>query len=240
MTNLAPIFVSIDSTDIERAIQLIESLDGLIAGIKLGKGFFTAHGPPGIQMLAKRGMPFFLDLKFHDIPNTVFVATVAACRLKPAMLNVHISGGSAMMRAATNAAATFPSEVRPLVLGVTLLTSLDEGDVKELGFVGSSGEIDLRRAILAQNCGLDGVVCSPNEIDILRENCGPDFKLVVPGVRPVITEMNDQKRVMTPSAAITKGADILVIGRPITEASNPVEAVLQIRKSIEGGTCQQS
>ncbi|MCX8231969.1 MAG: orotidine-5'-phosphate decarboxylase, partial [Alphaproteobacteria bacterium] len=173
-----------------------------------------------------KGTPLFLDLKFHDIPNTVAGAVRAASALTPAMLNVHAAGGRAMMEAARDAAAE--STARPWVLAVTVLTSLDAGDLADIGGNGAPGEQVLRLATLAQTAGLDGVVCSAQEISTLRAECGPDFKLVVPGIRPQGSAPGDQKRTMTPVEAVQRGADVLIIGRPITAAPDPTAAAQAI------------
>ena len=218
------IYVAIDTTDLERAVALCRPLGGIVGGIKLGKEFFVAHGPQGVAKLcAAAGLPLFLDLKFHDIPNTVAGAVRAALPLKPRIVNVHAAGGMAMMQAAATAAAEAGAE-RPLVLGVTVLTSLDDTDLKATGVAGSAAVQVQRLALLARAAGLDGVVCSAHEIAQVRAACGPDFKLVVPGIRPAGSAAGDQKRVLTPTEAVALGADILVIGRPITAAAEPARA----------------
>lgn len=227
-------FVPLDTTDLEHALDLAKSLSGHVGGMKVGKEFFTACGPDGVRAVSDCGMPMFLDLKFHDIPNTVAGAVRAALPLNPYMLNVHASGGEAMMRAAAQAAAQ-AGEERPLVLGVTVLTSMDEGDLEAVGIGSSMPDQVLRLASLAQYCGLDGVVCSAREVEDLREHLGPDFKLVVPGIRPKWAASDDQKRVVTPAAAIAIGADYLVIGRPITGADDPPAAADKIAAEIAAG-----
>jgi orotidine-5'-phosphate decarboxylase len=179
-------------------------------------------------------MPVFLDLKFHDIPNTVAGAIKASLALSPYMVNVHASGGETMMRAATQSAEA-AGEGRPLVLGVTVLTSMDESDLQEIGVESSIPDQVMRLASLAQFSGLDGVVCSAREVEDLREHLGKEFKLVVPGIRPQWASSDDQKRIVTPAAAIAIGADYLVIGRPITGASDPVEAANKIAAEIAAG-----
>jgi orotidine-5'-phosphate decarboxylase len=180
----------------------------------------------------------FLDLKFHDIPNTVAAAVRAAVPLQPFMLNVHAAGGTAMMRAAAEAAASESAKLglaRPLVLAVTVLTSLDAKDLGAVGIPASPGDQVTRLASLAQSCGLDGVVCSAEEVAALRKLCGADFRLVVPGIRPKGAVAGDQKRVMGPAEAIAAGADDLVIGRPITESSDPAQAVAAIVAEMAAG-----
>ena len=227
-------FVALDTTDLGRAIELAESLCDHVGGMKVGKEFFTACGPDGVRAITNCGMPVFLDLKFHDIPNTVASAIRASLPLAPYMVNVHASGGEVMMRAAAQTAAE-AGEQRPLVLGVTVLTSMDESDLKEVGVNATIPDQVLRLASLTQFCGLDGVVCSAREVEDLREHLGKDFKLVVPGIRPKWAASDDQKRIVTPAAAVAIGADYLVIGRPITGADDPVEAADRIAAEIAAG-----
>jgi orotidine-5'-phosphate decarboxylase len=237
--SLAPterIFAALDTTDLARAQALAQSLSGLVGGLKVGKEFFTAHGPEGVRA-AVGGEPLFLDLKFHDIPNTVAGAIRASIHLRPKIVNVHASGGPAMLQAAAEAAreAAEDAEVeRPLVIAVTVLTSLDDADLEAVGQRGPAAEQVVRLARLAQDCGLDGVVCSPREIAPLRAACGPNFKLVVPGIRPAWAAAGDQKRITTPADAVTAGADFLVIGRPITGADDPAAAARRIAGELEG------
>jgi orotidine-5'-phosphate decarboxylase len=221
-----PIFCALDTNDVDRAVSLGRALKDAVGGLKVGKEFFTAHGPGGVREVIPKGLPVFLDLKFHDIPSTVAGAVRAASTLTPAMLNVHAAGGRAMMEAARDAAAE--STAPPWVLAVTVLTSLDASDLADIGGNGAPGEQVLRLATLAQTAGLDGVVCSAQEISTLRAECGPDFKLVVPGIRPQGSAPGDQKRTMTPVEAIQRGADVLVIGRPITAAPDPTAAAQAI------------
>lgn len=237
MSTLAPherTFVALDTTDLGHALELAKSLSGHVGGMKVGKEFFTACGPEGVQAVTDCGMPVFLDLKFHDIPNTVAGAIRAALPLTPYMVNVHAFGGEAMMRAAASAAAE-AGEGRPIVLGVTVLTSMDESDLQGVGVETPVPDQVLRLASLAQYSGLDGIVCSAREVEDLREHLGKDFKLVVPGIRPKWASSDDQKRIVTPAAAIAIGADYLVIGRPITGADDPVEAADKIAAEIAEG-----
>ena len=230
------IFAALDTTDLARAQGLAQALSGLVGGLKVGKEFFTAHGPEGVRA-AVGGEPLFLDLKFHDIPNTVAGAIRASIHLRPKIVNVHASGGPAMLQAAAQAAreAAEDAEVeRPLVIGVTVLTSLDDADLEAVGQRGPAAEQVLRLAKLTQDCGLDGVVCSPREIAPLRDACGPGFRLVVPGIRPDWAAAGDQKRITTPADAVKAGADYLVIGRPITGAADPAEAARRIAGELEG------
>ncbi|MBM3573813.1 MAG: orotidine-5'-phosphate decarboxylase [Alphaproteobacteria bacterium] len=226
------IFCAIDTTDLDRAIALGRMLGAHLGGIKLGLEFMNAHGPEGAARVVDTGVKLFLDLKFHDIPNTVAGAVRAAtARCRPFMLNVHASGGAAMMTAAAEAASEAAAKAgvpRPVLLAVTVLTSLDDRDLAEIGQTGQTGDQVLRLAELAQRCGLDGVVCSAHEIKRLRAICGPGFTLVVPGIRPAWSGADDQKRVLTPAAAVRDGADYLVIGRPITAAADPIETVERI------------
>ncbi len=221
------LFVALDTVDAGRALSLARDLAGLIGGVKLGQEFFSANGPAGVERVARAGLPVFLDLKFHDIPQTVAAAVTAAVALRPFMLNVHALGGAGMMRAAAGAVAAAGAG-RPLLVAVTVLTSLDEGDMRDLGLAGPTLDRVLALARLAQDCGLDGVVCSPLEVAALRREHGPAFKLVVPGIRPSWAAADDQKRVMTPADAVAAGADYLVIGRPVTGADDPADAALRI------------
>jgi orotidine-5'-phosphate decarboxylase len=225
------IFVALDTAEAETALALARRLAGLIGGIKLGKQLFTAEGPAGASKLAVPGLKVFLDLKFHDIPATVAGAVAAALKLRPFMLTVHAAGGRAMMHAAAMAAAKSGNE-RPLVLGVTVLTSLADRELAEIGITSTTADQVLRLARLAQESGLDGVVCSPLEAKMLRQALGRDFKLVVPGIRPDWAASDDQKRVMTPREAFEAGADYLVIGRPITGAEDPADAARRIAAEL--------
>jgi orotidine-5'-phosphate decarboxylase len=237
MTMLHPherTFVALDTTDLVYALDLANALSGHVGGMKVGKEFFTACGPDGVRAVTDCGMPVFLDLKFHDIPNTVAGAVKASLALSPFMVNVHACGGETMMRAAAQSAEA-AGEGRPLVLGVTVLTSMDESDLQGIGVESSVPDQVLRLASLAQFSGMDGVVCSAREVEDLREHLGKEFKLVVPGIRPQWASSDDQKRIVTPAAAIAIGADYLVIGRPITGAGDPVEAADKIAAEIAVG-----
>ena len=225
------IFVALDTPDLDKALALAEGLRGLVGGVKLGKEFFTAQGPAGVNAVSALGLPVFLDLKFHDIPATVAGAVGAALAMKPFMLNVHASGGEAMMWAAADAVRDAGDE-RPLVIAVTVLTSLWSGDLVATGIDDTMEDHVLRLAALAENCGLDGVVCSPREVAALRRERGSDFKLVVPGIRSVGAATDDQKRVETPADTVAAGADYLVIGRPITESQDPADAARRIADEI--------
>ena len=221
------IFVALDTTDLNRAVYLANQLVGMVGGVKMGKEFLTVHGIEGVRKVAKCGMPVFLDTKFHDIPNTVASAIRAVLPLNPFIINVHASGGSAMMRAAQSTVEE-AGKNRPLLIAVTVLTSMKDTDLVEIGMKGPTEDRVVALARLTQNSGLDGVVCSPLEITAVRKACGPSFKLMVPGIRPSWSSNDDQKRITTPSDAIKLGADYLVIGRPITTAENPIEAAKKI------------
>jgi orotidine-5'-phosphate decarboxylase len=224
------IFCAVDTPDIEKAKNLVRDLVPVIGGVKLGLEFFNTHGPEGIEKVLA-GVPeakLFLDLKYHDIPNTVAGAVRSVSeRFKPAYLNVHVAGGPEMLRAARDSCAPGTR-----ILGVTVLTSIDEKTLDQIG-QGYSAEDQVRRlAGLAREAGLDGVVCSAREIEIVRSECGDDFILMVPGIRPAGSDRADQKRIMTPAQAIAKGATHLVIGRPLTKAPDPVQAAKEILTEI--------
>ncbi len=225
------IFVALDTTNLDFALNLSKNLVGLVGGVKIGKEFFTALGPDGVRAVASIGMPVFLDLKFHDIPATVAGAISAALLLEPFMINVHAAGGAEMMSAAVNAVNNHAK--RPLILAVTVLTSLSDKDLNSIGVGASSEKQVLQLAQLAKNQGIDGVVCSAHEVTSLRKAFGNEILLVVPGVRPTWASADDQKRIVTPADAIAFGADYLVIGRPITESVDPVEAVKRIADEME-------
>ncbi|HXP98381.1 MAG TPA: orotidine-5'-phosphate decarboxylase [Telmatospirillum sp.] len=233
-----PVFCALDTTDPQVALALSRRLAGLVGGIKLGLEFFSANGPEGVRAVAEGGLPLFLDLKFHDIPNTVAGAVRAAVRLGPAFTTLHASGGREMMAAAVDAAQEASvkwSVARPRLLAVTVLTSMSEGDLTDGGVGGTLLDHVKRLAAMAQDAGVDGVVCSPHEVDVLRTQCGGDFQLVIPGIRPAWAVANDQKRVLTPAEAMAKGADWLVIGRPITAAADPAEAARRIQGELADG-----
>jgi orotidine-5'-phosphate decarboxylase len=239
----ARVFVALDTAEESLAVRLAGQLSGTVGGLKLGKEFFTAHGPQGVRRVAETcdtSSPthpphLFLDLKFHDIPNTVAGAVHAATRLAPGLLTLHAAGGRAMMRAAA-AAATEAAEVhgvaRPRLLGVTVLTSLDDADLESVGQATPVSDQVRRLAALAADSGLDGVVCSPRELDLVRRELDRAFLTVVPGIRPDWAQSDDQKRVMTPGEALACGADALVIGRPITGADDPVAAARRIVQEV--------
>lgn len=232
----AEIYCAIDTNELARAKTLAAQLGGLVGGLKIGMEYFYAHGAAGYQALADHAVPVFLDLKLHDIPNTVASAVRALAPLEPALLNVHAGGGAAMMRAAADAAAEAKDMGfrAPTMLAVTVLTSLEEADLQAMGVSGTPRDQVLRLAGLARANGMGGVVCSAHEIEPLRAEMGPDFKLIVPGIRPAGSATHDQKRVMTPQAAQKAGADILVIGRAITDADDPAMAAQSIAADLAG------
>jgi len=225
-----PVFCALDRPDLDGALALGRSLPGAVGGLKVGLEFVTANGPDGVRRVVALGLPVFLDVKYHDIPNTVAGAVRAAGTLRVAMLTLHAAGGAAMLRAAL--AASEESEHPPLLLGVTVLTSLDEADLTATGVAGSALDQVLRLADLAVSCGLRGLVCAPQEITALRARFGREVTLVVPGIRPASSTTADQKRTMSPGQAIAAGADLLVVGRPITGAPDPRAAALAIAAEI--------
>ena len=227
------VYVALDTPNLDRALAWAAAVGDHVGGLKLGLEFIHANGPAGVERVVALGLPVFLDVKFHDIPKTVAGAVCAACRTGAAIINVHAAGGPAMLEAAARAARDAPG-ARPKIIAVTVLTSLDDDDLAATGQQGPVGEQVLRLAGLAQECGLDGVVCSAHEIGALRRRFGPDFLLVVPGIRPSWTESGDQKRVMTPAEALAAGADILVVGRAITQADDPAAAARRLAAELEG------
>ncbi|MEY4880456.1 MAG: orotidine 5-phosphate decarboxylase [Pseudomonadota bacterium] len=226
LSSAHPVFVALDTTSREKALAIANAVAPHVGGLKVGLEFISALGPDGIRAMVATGLPVFADVKFHDIPNTVAGAVRALAPLGPAIIDVHAAGGSAMMRAARDAAAeTTP---RAKIIAVTVLTSLDSPGLAETGVAASPLDQVVRLARLAQGAGLDGVVCSPLEIAAVRKACGPGFLIVTPGVRPAGAALGDQQRVMTPGEAISAGADFLVVGRPITGASDPAAAARAI------------
>lgn len=230
-----PIICAIDTVDTEGANHLIGIIKPFVGAIKLGLEFFTANGASGVRLLEHHQVPVFLDLKFHDIPNTVARAIKATAGINTFMMTVHTAGGRAMMQAAIDASmevAMLTGKERPLIVGVTVLTSLDQADLTMTGVHDNLHDHVARLADLAQSCRLDGVVCSPYEISALRKQCGDDFTLVVPGIRPEGSMEDDQKRTMTPAEALAKGAHYLVIGRPITHAEKPDQAAKTVLQTL--------
>jgi orotidine-5'-phosphate decarboxylase len=224
------IIVALDYPDQEPALQLVNQLSPELCRLKIGKELFTAAGPRLIETVQDKGFEVFLDLKFHDIPNTVAKACEAAARLGVWMVNVHALGGKKMMQAACEAVAKFDKP--PRLIAVTILTSMDEQDIAEIGLRGSPEENVISLARLAKASGLDGAVCSPKEVNQLRQQLGEEFCLVTPGVRPQGADQDDQKRTMTPKQALRSGASYLVIGRPITKADDPLQALTVICTEI--------
>ncbi len=221
------VIVALDVATLKEAQAAAQALGPHVAGVKIGKQLFTAEGPRAVEAMRGLGLRVFLDLKFHDIPNTVAGAVASASALGVWMLNVHATGGPTMMKAACEAAARRSS--RPLVLGVTVLTSFRTDEFQAtLGTSDGIPQAVGRLARLSQAAGLDGVVASPQEIRLIRDTCGPQFLIVTPGVRPADAALNDQHRVMTPGEAIREGADYVVVGRPILAAQDPVAAAERI------------
>ena len=224
------IIVALDFPDAALALALVDRLAPGLCRLKVGKELFTAAGPELVRALGARGFEVFLDLKFHDIPNTVAAACRAAAGLGVWMMNVHAAGGRRMMTAAQEALAGLPD--RPLLIAVTVLTSMSADDLGEVGVADAPADQVLRLARLTQACKLDGVVCSAQEAALLRADLGADFRLVTPGIRPAGAAVGDQRRVMTPAEALRAGATDLVIGRPITAAADPLAALKQIQADI--------
>ena len=224
------VIVALDFPDARSALDLASRLDPAQCRAKVGSELFAAAGPALVEELVKRGFGVFLDLKYHDIPNTVASACRAAARLGVWMLNVHASGGRSVLQAAREAIP--PASSAPKLIAVTLLTSLADSDLAELGIRGPLDEAVLRLALLTQSCRLDGVVCSAREAAALRKACGDAFCLVTPGIRPADAAADDQQRVATPAEAIANGASYLVIGRPIIRAADPQGALERINRDI--------
>lgn len=232
------IVVALDAADRAALLATARALAPHVGVLKVGLEAFVSEGPGLVREVASAGRPVFLDLKLHDIPNTVAGAARAAARSGAAILTVHASGGVEMMRAAVAAAregADASGVAAPRVIGVTVLTSLDAAALASVGFSGAPREAALRLALLAREAGLDGVVCSPEEVAGIRRACGEGFLLVVPGIRPAGSAKGDQSRVATPFAAARDGADLLVVGRPITRAADPAAAAASIAAEVAAG-----
>ena len=225
------IIVALDYEKEAEALALVDQIDPRLCRLKVGKEMFTTLGMNFVKQLHQRNFDVFLDLKYHDIPNTVARAVRSAADLGVWMVDLHASGGLRMMEEAKRILEPYGKDA-PLLIAVTVLTSMEDLDLLQIGINASLREQVLRLAHLTQRAGLDGVVCSPQEVEILRNACGEDFKLVTPGIRPIGADFGDQRRVMTPTAAIRTGSDYLVIGRPITKADNPVEVLRSINASI--------
>ncbi len=227
------VIVALDYEKEAQALALVDQIDPSLCRLKVGKEMFTTLGTHFIKQLQQRHFDVFLDLKFHDIPNTVARAVRSAADLGVWMVDLHASGGLRMMEEAKKILEPYGKDA-PILIGVTVLTSMEDLDLLQIGINASPMEQVIRLANLTQRAGLDGVVCSPQEVEILRAHCGKDFTLVTPGIRPIGSDFGDQRRVMTPPAAIQAGSDYLVIGRPITQAENPAEVLRAINTSIEG------
>jgi len=224
------IIVALDYATAAPALALVANLDPALCRLKVGKELFTAAGPQFVEQLVQRGFGVFLDLKFHDIPNTTAKACAAAARLGVWMVNVHAAGGRAMMETAR--AELDKAAHRPLLIAVTVLTSMDQPALNEVGVPGGLQDQVLRLASLTRGCGLDGVVCSAQEAPLLRRELGNAFRLVTPGIRPASASKDDQSRVVTPADALRQGSSYLVIGRPITQAPDPLAALHAINQEI--------
>lgn len=232
MSQSSRIIVALDYPDQNEAWALVERLDTRLCKLKVGKELFAIGGPQFVEKLVNKGFDVFLDLKYHDIPNTVAMACKAAANLGVWMVNVHAQGGPNMMSAAKEAILSCSHQ--PHLIAVTILTSFDEVQLHAIGLQGSVQENVLRLAALTKQSGLDGVVCSAQESALLRQHLGDDFCLVTPGIRPLNAVTGDQKRIMTPMDALQAGSDYLVIGRPITQAADPLRALQDITDSIKG------
>lgn len=225
------VIVALDYPAAAPALALAERLQPSLCRLKVGKELFTATGPALLEQLMQRGFEVFLDLKFHDIPNTTAQACKAAASLGVWMVNVHALGGRKMLEAAREAIATGTQQ--PKLIAVTLLTSMAQQDLADIGIDDTPAGMVLRLATLARDSGLDGVVCSAQEAALLRKHCGDGFCLVTPGIRPAQASLDDQARVMTPQAALQAGSSYLVIGRPVTRATDPLQALLDINRDID-------
>jgi orotidine-5'-phosphate decarboxylase len=231
MSCQTPIVVALDFENQASALNLVSQLDPSLCRLKVGKEMFTHFGPQFVLELQKRNFDVFLDLKFHDIPNTVAKAVKAAADLGVWMVNVHACGGSRMMSAARESLISYGTD-RPHLIAVTVLTSMEQSDLIELGITLTPAQQVLKLAGLTQQAGLDGVVCSAQEASLLKAQFGNEFCLVTPGIRPAYSAQDDQKRVMTPAQALAVGVDYLVIGRPITQAAQPMDALNAIVQEI--------
>lgn len=227
------VIVALDYDDKNQALDFVSKLSPELCKLKIGKEMFTYFGPEFVKELVNRKFDVFLDLKFHDIPNTVAKACLAAADLGVWMVNVHASGGPKMMTMAREALENL-GEQRPKLIAVTVLTSMDDSQLQAIGIQSSPEQHVLKLAQLTKDSGLDGVVCSAQEATVLKNLCGQAFCLVTPGIRPAGSKQDDQTRIMTPEQAVQAGSDYMVIGRPITKAADPVSALVQINKSIVG------
>ncbi|TQV84501.1 orotidine-5'-phosphate decarboxylase [Aliikangiella coralliicola] len=230
-TQESKIIVALDFDDLSKAKTLVSKLDPNLCKLKVGKEMFTLFGPDWVRYLVEKEFQVFLDLKFHDIPNTVAKACKAAAQLGVWMVNVHASGGVKMMQAAVESLNSLGGN-RPLLTGVTILTSMDKHQFDQIGYQRDIESQVSHFAQMAESAGLDGIVCSALEAEMLRKEIGKEFKLVTPGIRPVGSDQGDQSRVMTPERALNAGANYLVIGRPITQAEDPLSALCEISESV--------
>lgn len=228
----SPVVVALDYHERDKALAFVDKIDPRDCRLKVGKEMFTLFGPQLVRDLQQRGFDVFLDLKFHDIPNTTTRAVAAAADLGVWMVNVHASGGARMMAAARDALAPFGKDA-PLLIAVTVLTSMETSDLRDLGVTLSPAEHAERLARLTQQCGLDGVVCSAQEAVRFKQVFGTAFKLVTPGIRPAGSEAGDQRRIMTPEQALSAGVDYMVIGRPVTQSVDPAQTLKDINASLK-------
>ena len=226
------LIVALDVNSLQEAKTLVDMLYPAVTIFKIGSQLFTLAGPEAVRMVRQKGAEVFLDLKFHDIPNTVANSVKAACQMRVFITNLHASGGAMMMKAAVKARG---KRKTPMLLAVTMLTSIDKKGLRVIGISHTPLAQVKRLALLAKRCGMDGVVCSGHEIDTVRNACGETFIILTPGIRPIGTKEQDQKRIMTPSLAKAKGTDYIVVGRPVTQARDPLTSVRAILKDINGG-----
>ncbi|ENM6780828.1 orotidine-5'-phosphate decarboxylase [Escherichia coli] len=228
----SPVVVALDYHNRDAALAFVDKIDPRDCRLKVGKEMFTLFGPQFVRELQQRGFDIFLDLKFHDIPNTAANAVAAAADLGVWMVNVHASGGARMMTAAREALVPFGKDA-PLLIAVTVLTSMEASDLADLGVTLSPADYAERLAALTQKCGLDGVVCSAQEAARFKQVFGQEFKLVTPGIRPQGSEAGDQRRIMTPEQALAAGVDYMVIGRPVTQSVDPAQTLKAINASLQ-------
>ncbi|EFB2840916.1 MULTISPECIES: orotidine-5'-phosphate decarboxylase [Escherichia] len=228
----SPVVVALDYHNRDAALAFVDKIDPRDCRLKVGKEMFTLFGPQFVHELQHRGFDIFLDLKFHDIPNTVAHAVTAAADLGVWMVNVHASGGARMMTAAREALVPFGKDA-PLLIAVTVLTSMEVSDLADLGVTLSPADYAERLAALTQKCGLDGVVCSAQEAVRFKQVFGQEFKLVTPGIRPQGSDAGDQRRIMTPEQALAAGVDYMVIGRPVTQSADPAQTLKAINASLQ-------
>lgn len=230
----SPVVVALDYANRDSALAFVDRIDPRDCRLKVGKEMFTLFGPQFVRELQQRGFDIFLDLKFHDIPNTTAHAVKAAADLGVWMVNVHASGGARMMTAAKEALLPFGADA-PLLIAVTVLTSMEASDLQDIGITATPAEHAERLARLTQQCGLDGVVCSAQEAVRFKSELGHAFKLVTPGIRPQGSDAGDQRRIMTPEQALQAGVDYMVIGRPVTQSADPAQTLKAINASLDKG-----